>query len=63
MSDPVDAAKNMLRTIEFAMAKGIAQAYPDSTIHNVLGNLVAEAERLRSDLAEVVSRSIERREP
>lgn len=48
MSDVVEQGKSMLSTIEYARAKGIAQAYPDSSVAEVVGNLVAEVERLRA---------------
>lgn len=50
MSDIVEQGKSMLSTIEYTKAKGITQAYPDSSVAEVLGKLVAEVERLRRDL-------------
>ncbi|WP_396902481.1 hypothetical protein [Mycolicibacterium sp.] len=47
MTDVVEQGKSMLGTIEYAKAKGITQAYPDSSVAKVIGNLVAEVERLR----------------
>lgn len=53
MSDVVEQGKSMLSTIEYARAKGITQAYPDSSVAEVVGNLVAEVERMREHAASV----------
>lgn len=47
MSDVVERGKTMLTTIEYAKYHGIGQAYPDSSVAAVVGDLVAEVERLR----------------
>ena len=45
--DIVDRAKVMMSTIRLAQSKNIGQAYPDTVVENVVGELVAEVERLR----------------
>jgi cell division protein FtsB len=42
-------AKAMLTTIGYAEAHGIMQAYPDSSVAEVISELVAEIERLREE--------------
>lgn len=48
MTDIVDRARAMINTISYARANGIGQVYPDSTVANVISELLAEIDEWRS---------------